>query len=308
MNKTIVLTIAGAALIAGTLAEARSGDRLRERLSGRGQISADADVPQPTSRQTMAYGSDRQQQLDFYPPANANRRAPLIVFVHGGGWKRGSKNNADGNWKAPHYTASNYAYASINYRLVPDATVEQQGADVASALHYLIDNAARLGFDPSRIVLMGHSAGAHLVALVGTDEQYLRGAGLSFAALDGVLPIDGACYDVEKQISDGGNLMHDTYVQAFGTDPARQRALSPTLHAVSPNAPAFLIIHVERKDGVAQSIALEAALKQGGTRAERKEFEGRGLKGHGEINRQLGNPEYAATPVVDEWLKRVFGG
>lgn len=308
MNKTIILTIAGAALIAGTLAEARPGDRLRERLSGRGQTGADADVPQPTSRQTMSYGNDRQQQLDFYPPANSSRRAPLIVFVHGGGWKRGSKDNADGNWKAPHYTASNYAYASINYRLVPDATVEQQGADVASALRYLIDNAARLGFDPSRIALMGHSAGAHLVALVGTDEQYLRGAGLSFAALDGVLPIDGACYDVEKQISDGGNFMHDTYVQAFGTDPARQRALSPTLHAASPNAPAFLIIHVERKDGVAQSIVLEAALKRGGTRVERKEFEGRGLKGHGEINRQLGNPEYAATPVVDEWLKRVFGG
>ncbi len=307
MTKAIILTLAGAALLAGTLAEARPGDRLRERLAGRGTTTADASVPQPTPKQTMAYGSDRQQQLDFYPPANGNRRAPLIVFVHGGGWKRGSKDNADGNWKAPHYTASNYAYASINYRLVPEATVEQQGADVAAALRYLIDNAGRLGFDPGRIVLMGHSAGAHLVALVGTDEQYLRGAGLSFAALDGVLPIDGACYDVERQISEGGNFMHDTYVQAFGTDPARQRALSPTLHAAAPNAPAFLIIHVQRKDGVAQSMALQAALRKGGTRAEREEFEGRGLKGHGEINRQLGNPDYAATPVVDAWLKRVFG-
>ena len=54
----------------------------------------------------------------------------------------------------------------------------------------------------------------------------------------GVLPIDGAAYDVPKQIADGGNFMHDTYVQAFGTDPARQRALSPTLQAAAPNAPA----------------------------------------------------------------------
>jgi arylformamidase len=306
MRKAIILILAGTALIAGTLAEARPGDRLRERLGGRGGASADAAAPQPTPKQTLSYGSDRKQQLDFYPPANGNRRAPLIVFVHGGGWKRGSKDNADGNWKAPHYTGENYAYASINYRLVPDATVEQQGADVAAALRYLIDNAARLGFDPGRIVLMGHSAGAHLVSLVGTDEQYLRGAGLSFAALNGVLPIDGACYDVEKQIADGGNFMHDTYVQAFGTDPARQHALSPALQAKAPNAPAFLIIHVQRQDGVAQSKALQGALIQGGTRAERKEFEGRGLKGHGEINRRLGDPSYPATAVVDAWLKRVL--
>ena len=155
---------------------------------------------------------------------------------------------------------------------------------------------------------MGHSAGAHLVALVGTDEQYLKGAGLSFASIDGVLPIDGAAYDVPRQMADGGKFMSDTYVQAFGTDPARQRALSPTLHAQAPNAPAFLIIHVMRKDGVAQSKELEATLRKGSTKAERREFPGTGMQGHAEINRSLGDPAYAATPVVDEWLKRVFGG
>ena len=123
-----------------------------------------------------------------------------------------------------------------------------------------------------------------------------------------MIPIDGAAYDVPRQIADGGNFMHDTYLQAFGEDPARQRALSPTFHAQAPNAPAFLLIHVMRKDGVAQNKELEAALRKGGTRVERREFEGTGLKGHGEINRQLGNPDYAATPVVDAWLKRVFGG
>lgn len=306
MKKAIILSIAGAALIAGTLAEARP-NRLRDRMAQRSVSDSGSETPPPaTARQTLAYGRDRLQQLDFYPPANGNRRAALIVFVHGGGWKRGSKDNADGNWKAPHYTGANYAYASINYRLVPDATVEQQGADVAAALRYLIDNAARLGFDPSRIVLMGHSAGAHLVSLVGTDEQYLRGAGLSFAALDGVLPIDGAAYDVPAQMAGGNRMMQGTYVQAFGTDPQRQRALSPTHQAGSPNAPAFLIIHVQRQDGVAQSKGLEDALRKAGTRVERREFEGHGLRGHGEINRQLGNPGYAATSVVDDWLKRVL--
>ena len=155
---------------------------------------------------------------------------------------------------------------------------------------------------------MGHSAGAHLVALVGTDEQYLRGAGLSFRAVTGVVPIDGAAYDVPRQIAEGGRFMHDTYLEAFGSDPARQRALSPTLQAAAPNAPAFLLVHVQREDGVAQNKALEAALRQACTRVERKDFPGTGLSGHAEINRRMGDPDYAATPVTDAWLKQMFGG
>ncbi|PKB14409.1 acetyl esterase/lipase [Novosphingobium kunmingense] len=303
MRTFAILPAAGAALIVAGLADAREG-RLRDRL---GASRADGPAaPAAAGKQTLAYGSDRLQQLDFYPAKNARGPAPLVLFVHGGGWKRGSKDNADGSWKAPHYTEAGYAYASINYRLVPDATVEQQGADVAAALRFLIDRAGTLGIDRSRVVLMGHSAGAHLVALVGTDERYLKGAGLSLRDIDGVLPIDGAAYDVARQMADGGRMMQDTYVQAFGTDPSRQAALSPTLQAQAPNAGAFLVIHVQRRDGVAQSKALEEALRAGGTPAERRDFPGRGLTGHAEINRQLGNPDYVATPVVDAWLARVL--
>jgi acetyl esterase/lipase len=304
MKKSIVLSCAALALAVGNLAVARPGERLRERLAGRQE---GAQAPQPGGKQTIAYGTHDLQQFDFHPATNGNRRAPLVLFVHGGGWKRGSKDNADGSWKAPHYTGLGYAYASINYRLVPDSTVEDEAADVASALRHLIDHAAQLSFDPGRIVIMGHSAGAHLVALVGTDEQYLKRAGLSFSSIAGVLPIDGAAYDVPRQIKEAGDFMHDTYIQAFGEDTARQRALSPMFHAQAPNAPAFLIVHVQRPDGAAQSKALEAALKQAGTPVERREFPGTGLRGHAEINRQLGNPDYAATPVVDAWLKRRFG-
>lgn len=300
MNRNLVLSLALFALAGAGLADARPFGR-------QGAVETGPQVPQPPGKQTLAYGSDPLQQLDYWPAQSGNRKAPLVVFVHGGGWKRGSKDNASGSYKAPHYTGEGYAYASINYRLVPDNTVEDEAADVAHALRYLIDHAAQLGFDPKRIVIMGHSAGAHLVALVGTDEQYLRGAGLSFADIDGVIPIDGAAYDVARQMADGGLLMSDTYNQAFGTDPARQRALSPTLQAQPPNAPAFLLIHVMRKDGVAQNIALEAALRKSRTRVERREFPGTGLKGHAEINRRLGDPDYAATGVVDAWLKVVFG-
>ena len=308
MRKTIIVSCAGLALVAATLAQAAPGDRLRERIAARQAGGGNREkIPQPPGKQALAYGTDPLQVLDYWPAQTGSKRAPLVIFVHGGGWKRGSKDNAAGNYKAPHYTGEGYAYASINYRLVPDNTVEDQAADVARSVKYLIDHAAQLGFDPSRIVLMGHSAGAHLVALVGSDEHYLRSAGLSFASIDGVIPIDGACYDVPRQIKEGGNFMHDTYIQAFGEDPVRQQALSPVFHAAAPNAPAFLLLHVQRKDGIAQAKELEAALLKAGTPTQRRDFPGTGLKGHGEINRELGNPDYAATPVVDAWLKQIFG-
>lgn len=252
-----------------------------------------------------AYGNNDLQKLDFWKAQSAN--APLVVFVHGGGWKRGDKDNATGSSKAPHYLEQGYAFASINYRLVPDATVEQQAADVASAIAYLRSNAQRLGIDPARIVLMGHSAGAHLSALVGTDPQYLRAAGLDLSALSGVIPLDGAAYDVPAQMKGGNPLMLDTYPQAFGTELGRQKALSPYWHAELPNAPAFLILHVDRDVGAKQSAALAGVLNSNGTKATVQGFEGKGMKGHMEINRKLGEADYPATPVVDAWLRDVFG-
>ena len=283
--------------------------RAQKRMGGeRGKANPNAD------KQTLAlgaveyaYGSDALQKLDFYKAKNVSGAAPLLIFVHGGGWKRGDKRNATGSDKVTHYTGLGYHMASINYRLVPAATVEQQGADVAAAVAYLLKNREKLGIDTSRVVLMGHSAGAHLSALVGSDPQYLRGVGLNLDALSGVIPIDGAAYDVPAQMSDGAKIMKDTYVQAFGTEPERQKVLSPFHHAGGPNAPSFLILHVDREDGKRQSEALADALRKAGTKTQLNAFAGKGLKGHADINRKLGDPTYPATPVVDAWLKGVFG-
>lgn len=278
-------------------------DRMRERLAER--MGAD-EGPKAPGGETMSYGSSALQNFDVWRAKNAKGPAPLVVFVHGGGWKRGSKDNATGQYKPVHYPGEGYAFASINYRLVPSATVEQQAADVASAVKALVDRADTLDIDRRRIVLMGHSAGAHLVALVGTDERYLKGAGLSFADIAGVVPIDGAAYDVPAQMQDGPPIMQATYKQAFGTGLARQKALSPTFQAASPNAPNFLLLHVQRSDGVRQADALEKALEDSGTTVESESFPGEGLQGHAEINRRLGDPSYAPTATVDRWLRQVF--
>ena len=268
-------------------------------------------APTPRAGIAIAYGTDPLQRLSLWPGVVVQQGGrkidtPLIVFVHGGGWKRGGKDNATGAWKIEHYPHEGYSFASIDYRLVPQTTVEQQTQDVADAVKALIAHADKYHIDRHRIVLMGHSAGAHLVALVGTDERYLKRAGLSFSDLAGVIPIDGAAYDVERQIAQAGPFMRGTYAAAFGSDPARQHALSPIAQAAAPNAPAFLLLHVQRQDGIAQNNALEAALKKAGTRVERRDFPGDGLRGHMEINRRLGDSDFAATTVLDRWLEKIF--
>lgn len=291
--------------IGAVMAQEQGGGFFRERLRQR-MAERMAEAPAPGAVE-QAYGAAPMQRLDLWRPAGATGPVPLVLFVHGGGWKRGDKGNATGATKVGHMTGQGYAFASINYRLVPEATVEQQAADVAAAIAWARANAARLGIDPGRIVLMGHSAGAHLVALVGTDPHYLADAKLTPSAIRGVIALDGAGYDVPRQIAEGGGrFLRDLYTTAFGEDVARQKRLSPTLHAAAPNAPAFLILHVDREDGRAQSEALGAALRAAGTPAEVQGFAGEKLRGHMEINRRLGDPAYPATAVVDGWLKRVL--
>lgn len=316
MRRPLLIAAVALGLIGISSAEAQGlHERIRARIAER-MAASEQGAPQAPAGQAIAYGRDPLQTLDFWPAVQKSsptekfanvRPAPLIVFVHGGGWKRGSKDNATGKWKPLHFPERGYAFASINYRLVPAARVEDQAADVALAVKALVDRAVSLGIDPHRVVLMGHSAGAHLVALVGTDERYLRAAGLSFANVAGVIPIDGAAYDVAAQMQEGPGIMKQTYLQAFGNDPTRQRQLSPTLQAAAPNAPEFLLLHVQRPDGVGQAKALEAALKSGGTAVERRDFPGEGLQGHAQINRNLGDPAYPATAAVDDWLKRIAG-
>lgn len=293
MRKPVKLALAACIL-------ALSAGALQAQVINRASQIADRTA----GKQTLSYGSDALQTVDFWPAIR--KQAPLVVFVHGGGWKRGDKQMMDRSEKLSHWRSLGYAVASVNYRLVPANSVEQQGADVATAVAALKARSATLGIDGTRIALVGHSAGAHLVALVGTDPQYLRAAGLGFDDIAGIIPLDGAAYDVAAQMQEGPRIMRDTYKQAFGTDPARQAALSPTVQAGAPNAAQFLILHVERDDGQRQAEALAAALDRAGSTAAVEGFDGTGLRGHAAINRDLGDPDYPATAVVDAFLARIF--
>ncbi len=273
-------------------------------LLAAGMLLALAGAPAAAAPVEYPYGDAAAQKLDFWH-ADGSAPAPLIVFVHGGGWTRGDKASATGVDKVTHWKVQGYAFASINYRLVPGATVEQQAGDVAASVAWLKGHAGAMGIDASRIVLMGHSAGAHLAALVGTDPRYLAAAGMSVSSLRGVIALDGAAYDVARQARAAGPLMRRTYAEAFGLDPVRQHALSPTLQAAAPNAPAFLLIHIARDDSQAQAEALGAALTQAGTPAQVTGVAGAGLRGHMDLNTALGSADSPATAVIDAWLRKL---
>jgi len=262
-----------------------------------GERAAANSPPAPGTRE-FAYGQDAKQRIDLVKPAGV-AKAPVLLFVHGGGWSIGDKAHAAGD-KARWANGQGWAFASANYRLVPQATVESQAADVATAIAWLRANAAREGLDPDQIVLMGHSAGAHLVALVGTDPQYLKAAGVPLGAIKGVVLLDGAGYDVPTQASAEMNIVKPMYEAAFSKDPKRQAALSPTRHAAAPNAERWLILPIERrKDSRAQSKGLAEALTRAGASASVVAVPG---ESHGSLNKGLGEAGDFATQQVEQFL------
>lgn len=251
----------------------------------------------------LTYGGDAKQRLDLIAPKGVAQPVPLVVFIHGGGWSIGDKGHGDGT-KATYFTGRGYAYASLNYRLVPNATVEQQGADVAAALAYLRANATSLGIDPNRIVIMGHSAGAHLAALVASDPAYFNAARVPMAAVKGVILLDGAAYDVPRQIANPDNKLPSMYKAAFGSDPKRQVALSLLAHAAGPNVADWLILPVaDRPDSPEQSRALAAALNKGGSRAMVTPVAN---SSHMKLNKDLGVAGDFATAQVEEFMRLVL--
>lgn len=171
--------------------------------------------------------------LDLYLPTLPAGCAPppLVVYVHGGAWVTGDKRNQI-ETKVSYFTGEGYAFASVNYRLAPSETrpagvrypVHPQ--DVARALAFLRDRAGTYGYRAERITLFGHSAGGGIVTLVGTDPQFLTGAGRTFADLSCVAVLDTESFDVAGQIAMGGQT-EMVYRNAFGDDASVWARASP---------------------------------------------------------------------------------
>ena len=248
---------------------------------------------------TIMYGADSRQGIDLYVPDRGIEAAPLVVFIHGGGWSFGDRGGVER--KASHFARHNLAFASAGYRVLPDAPVETQAEDLAMAISALRGEAPRWGYDADRIVLMGHSAGAHLAALLATQDNLL---GEDMEAIRGVILLDGAAYDIPAQMAGPGRQIQRIYQRVLGTDPQRQRALSPIHHVGGADAPHWLALYVSgRKASKAQSEMFMAKLAQTGARASAIAIPD---TDHRHINRNTGIPGDPATAAIDAFLARVF--
>ncbi len=244
------------------------------------------------------YGGNPRQVLDVYVPKGA-RDVPLILFVHGGGWSGGAKGMGQGG-QPSHYGAKGYAWAAFNYRLVPDATVEDQAADVVRALAFLTRNARALGIDAGRVILVGHSSGAQLAGLVATDPQWLAKAKIPFSVIRGVVSMDGAGIDVPG-IMAAGAISSPFYKNAFGEDVARQTRLSPLANLGAPDAPAWLLVYDSEHNMGAGFFAerFAAFAQKAGVKAE--VFAANGTN-HMKMLQDLGKPGDALTVAVDRFI------
>ncbi len=197
------------------------------------------------AKSTQAYAAAlgaASPRLDVYS-APGLKDAPVLVYVHGGAWVAGSKSAVHA--KPAHFTGAGYVFVSLDYRLAPGATVQDQLNDIDTALGWIAANIARFGGNADSIQLMGHSAGAHLVSMAVLAPGANTRALLARNALRGVISNDTRAYDIARIAtrSPAGKLPR-LYANVFGPDPARWQALSP-IHQIRTDAsiPPFLLLY-----------------------------------------------------------------
>lgn len=257
---------------------------------------------EPKAQRDISYAEPKspRQTLDVYaPPAGSDH--PIAFWIHGGGWRQGDKGAVQ--QKPQAFVDKGFAFVSTNYRFVPQVTVKEMTQDIAKAIRYVHDHAKEFGGNPNRIFVLGHSAGAHLAALVCTDDRYLKAENLSLSVLKGCVPVDTAAYDIPFRFSQGGAAKAGQGKAIFGNDDSTHRELSPITYVGNVKGiPPFLILHVaDRDDSKAQSERFAKALLQAGTQAAIVAGEG---KTHGTINSELGRPDDKPTQALFDFLDR----
>ncbi len=258
---------------------------------------------EPKAHRGLAYAEPKneRQMLDVYAPTKGTD-LPVVVWIHGGGWQRGDK--AEVHKKPQAFADQGFVFVALNYRLLPKATIKQMAEDVAKAIRWVHDHAQEYGGDPHTIIVMGHSAGAQLAALVCTDDRYLKGQKLSLALIKACVPVDGDTYDVVLQIATVEAKRAAIYRIKFG-DEQMQKELSSVTHvAKGKNIPPFLILHVaDHPETKGQSQRLVKALQEAGISAKAYPAEG---KNHTTINNDLGLATDRPTQEMFAFLSAVL--
>lgn len=298
--KLKVAPLLAAILVAGAFANTAvaSGSMrawMMQRRAGQmrgAQASAPINVPAGVKvLHDVRYGSEPQATFDVYIPDGA-RAAPVVFMVHGGAWRRGDK-AASGvvEDKLAHWVPKGIILVSVDYPMdnVPPL---DEARYVAKALATAQRDAPQWGGDPAKFVLMGHSAGAHLVSLISAEPSLATSQGAR--PWLGTVALDSAAYDVTTIM---GSRHLRLYDQAFGSDRAAWVAASPTLQVKAKIAPFLGVCSSLRADSCPQAQAFAAKAQPFGSRVDVLPEPLR----HSQINAELGQPS-AYTASVDRFL------
>ena len=252
------------------------------------------DIPYATAHQ--------RQVLDVHAPEGA-KGLPVVFWIHGGGWQTGDKSMVALKPKA--FMDAGVVFVSINHRLLPTVDMGTIIRDVASALGWVHKNIATHGGDPTRLLVMGHSSGGQLAALICVDDRYAKAEGVSLTMIKGCVPVDADTFDVPAiiEVAETRARAHhqplptNGHRQKFGNDPVKHRDFSTVTHvARDKGIPPFLILHIGgNPDTGAQARRLAAVLQAAGISA--KIVAGREAT-HGSINDNIG----AVNDVVTKEL------
>ena len=231
-------------------------------------------------KRDLAYGPDDAQRIDVYVPAGAHQ-APVLFMVHGGAWMLGDKASARvvAN-KVAFWLPKGYILVSVNYRLRPPDPLRQV-EDVAMALAFVQAQAASWGGDSAHLVVMGHSAGAHLVSLLASDPSIAGAQGAK--PWLGTVALDSAAMDVVR-IMQAPHLRF--YDRVFRGDPSYWRSVSPLHRLSAAPRPMLLVCSSQRADSCPQAQSFAAKVTQLGGRVLLVPID----KSHREINADLGLP------------------
>jgi arylformamidase len=179
----------------------------RASAEARERASCNIDVP---------YGAGPNETLDLFPTGHPN--APVLVFVHGGWWR--SLDKRDHSFIAPPFTQAGAMVVVPNYALCPAVTIETITLQIVDALAWVYRHAALHGGDPARIVVVGHSAGGHLVAMLLSCRWSQVASDLPARVVKSALSISGV-FDLEP-------LRHTPFLRSdLGLTPASAKRLSP---------------------------------------------------------------------------------
>jgi len=212
---------------------------------------------------SVAYGEGSRRTLDVYRPASVEN-APVIVFFYGGSWQGGRKERY--RFAAAALARRGFVVMVPDYRVFPEVRFPGFIEDGALAVRFARDDAHRYGGDPDRLFVMGHSAGAHIAAMLALDGRFVSGAGMPTAAIAGLIGLAGP-YDFLP--------LHGTLKTIFGG--AARRETQPIFHVTPAAPPAFLATGArDRVVDPANSARLAARLAEAGCDVHSRSYAGIG--------------------------------